>query len=38
MEATFKGYKATFSYGSITMLTKLEKSGMETKRAMKIGL
>ena len=37
-EATFKGIRATFSYRCITMLTKLEKSGMELKEAMKIAV
>lgn len=37
-EATTKGIRATFSYRCITMLTKLEKSGMELKEAMKIAV
>lgn len=37
-EATFKGIRATFSYRCITMLTKLEKSGMNLKEAMKIAV
>lgn len=37
-EATFEGIRATFSYRCIIMLTKLEKSGMNLKEAMKIAV
>lgn len=37
-EAITKGIRATFSYRCITMLTKLEKSGMNLKEAMKIAV
>lgn len=37
-EATNKGIRATFSYRCITMVTKLEKTGMQLKDIMKIAV
>lgn len=37
-EATNKGIRATFSYRCITMVTKLEKTGMQMKDIMKIAV
>lgn len=37
-EAANKGIRATFSYRCITMVTKLEKSGMDLQMAMKIAV
>lgn len=37
-EATSKGIRATFSYRCMTMVTKLEKSGMDLKMAIKISI
>ena len=37
-EAQFKGIRATFSYRCMTMITKLEKSGMELETAIKISI
>lgn len=37
-EATTKGIRVTFSYRCITMVTKLEKSGIDLKQAIKIAV
>lgn len=37
-EATSKGIRATFSYRCMTMIAKLEKSGMDLKMAIKISV
>ena len=37
-EATSKGIRATFSYRCMTMVTKLEKSGMDLQMAIKISV
>lgn len=37
-EAQFKGIRATFSYRCMTMITKLENSGMELETAIKISV
>lgn len=37
-EAEEKGIRATFSYRCLTMITKLEKAGMELEMAMKISI
>lgn len=37
-EATSKGIRATFSYRCMTMITKLEKAGMDLKTAMTISI
>lgn len=37
-EATKKGIRATFSYRCITMVTKLEKAGMDSESIIKIAV